>query len=38
VKSAFLAALLLLLVLAACGALADAARGRRPALARRPRE
>jgi len=34
VKLSFVAALLLLLVVAACGALAEAAHGRRPALAR----
>ena len=37
VKFPLVAALLLLLVVAACGALAEAAQGRRPALARRRR-
>jgi len=36
-KLGIVAALLLLLVVAACGALAEAAHGRRPALARRRR-
>jgi hypothetical protein len=36
VKFPLVAALLLLLVVAACGALAEAAQSRRPALARRP--